>query len=396
MGIEVRPLGVSCNIACQYCYQNPQRDAGNVATRYDLEKIKASILQEGGWFTLFGGEPLLMPEDDLESLWSWGFDKFGRNGIQTNGTLINDNQVRMFHKYKVHVGISIDGPGPLNDVRWAGTLERTRARTEHVEQVIERLCREGLAPSIIVTLHRNNASGDKLPLLHDWFRHLDQIGIVSARLHILEVEHDPIRDKYALSAIENVKALLSFAELEPKLTRMSLDVFRDLKGMLLADDDNATCVWMACDPLTTEAVRGIEGRGQRSNCGRTNKDGIDYVKSDQIGFERYVALYHTPQDSGGCKGCRFFLACKGQCPGTAIDGDWRNRTEHCDVWMQLFTHMEAQLIREGKSPISVNPNLRYLEENMLASWAEGKNVSLSYMLSQMRIQYEMLKGRGTA
>ena len=79
-------------------------------------------------------------------------------------------------------------------------------------------------------------------------------------------------------------------------------------------------------------MQGIEGTDQRSNCGRTNKDGIDFVKSDREGFERYLALYYTPQEYGGCKDCRFFLMCKGQCPGTAIDRDWRNRTEHCEVW----------------------------------------------------------------
>src|SRR5262245_11811974 len=62
MGVEVRPLGVNCNIACQYCYQNPQRDAGNLAERYDLAEIKKAIEREGGPFVLFGGEPLLVPE----------------------------------------------------------------------------------------------------------------------------------------------------------------------------------------------------------------------------------------------------------------------------------------------------------------------------------------------
>jgi uncharacterized protein len=388
MGIEVRPLGVTCNIACQYCYQNPQRDAGNLGTRYDLERIKAAIEREGGQFILFGGEPLLMPEDDLENLWKWGLEKFGQNGIQTNATLINDNHIRMFRQYKVHVGISIDGPGPLNDVRWAGTLDKTRERTAHIEQTIERLCREGLSPSVIITLHRNNATADKLPVLHDWVRHLDRIGVVSARLHILEVEHDPVGAKYALAPVENVAALLSFAELEPELTRMSLDVFRDMKGMLLADDDHATCIWKGCDPLTTEAVRGIEGFGQRSNCGRTNKDGIDYVKADAAGYERYLALYHTPYEHGGCQGCRFFLSCKGQCPGTAIDGDWRNRTVDCSVWMKLFEHIEEALVREGVTPISLNPNRHYLEENILAAWVDGSNPSLAGMLAQMRKTYE--------
>jgi uncharacterized protein len=28
MSVELRPLGVKCNIRCSYCYQDPQREAG--------------------------------------------------------------------------------------------------------------------------------------------------------------------------------------------------------------------------------------------------------------------------------------------------------------------------------------------------------------------------------
>ena len=59
--------------------------------------------------------------------------KYGSNGIQTNGVLINDEHIRMFRDYKVHVGVSVDGPGELNDSRWAGTLERTREATAKTE-----------------------------------------------------------------------------------------------------------------------------------------------------------------------------------------------------------------------------------------------------------------------
>src|SRR5262245_15492251 len=114
--LELRPLGVRCNIQCQYCYQNPQRDAGNLTNAYSMERVKPAILAEGAPFALFGGEPLLVPERDLEELWSWGFARFGRNAIQTNGTLITDDHVRMFKQYRVNVGISLDGPGELNDV----------------------------------------------------------------------------------------------------------------------------------------------------------------------------------------------------------------------------------------------------------------------------------------
>ena len=49
------------------------------------------------------------------------------------------------------------------------------------------------------------------------------------------------------------------------------------------------------------------------------------------------------------------MMCKGQCPGTALEGDWRNRSEHCSIWMYLFATLENQLIREGQAPLSIHP-----------------------------------------
>jgi uncharacterized protein len=384
MSVEVRPLGVKCNIQCQYCYQNPQRDAGNVLHAYDLSKIKDAIAAEDQAFTLFGGEPLLIPERDLEDLWQWGFRKFGANRIQTNGTLINENHIRMFREYNVHVGISVDGPEELNDVRWAGSLEQTRMASAKTEAAMERLCREGMIPTLIITLHRSNATPDKLQALQDWLLRLERLGVVSARLHILEIDNASIRSKYALSDKENLECLLSLLRFErDALTTLRFDLFQEMQSLLCGDDNETSCVWNACDPYTTRAVRGIEGNGQRSNCGRTNKDGIDFVKSDVESFERYLALYDTPQEDGGCNQCRFFLMCKGQCPGTAIDGDWRNRTEHCGVWMGLYHHMESEMMKQGLVPISRDPRRQRLERIFLTNWAEGRNSTIACAIEEL-------------
>ena len=172
MGVELRPLGVKCNIACQYCYQHPQRDVEDAVAGYDLELMKEAVRQEGGGFTLFGGEALLVPLDDLRALWAWGLEEFGQNSLQTNGSLISADHVALFEEFSVTVGVSIDGPGALNDVRWAGTLERTRATTERSEAAVRMLCEAGLAPSIIITLHRGNAAPDKLPQMGAWLKSL--------------------------------------------------------------------------------------------------------------------------------------------------------------------------------------------------------------------------------
>ena len=128
MSVELRPFGVRCNLQCHYCYQNPQRDADNVARSYDLKKMQAAVLQEGGPFTLFGGEPLLTRAADLEELFRWGYEQFGGSGLQTNGSLITDAHIQLFKRYHVRVGISLDGPGTLNDVRWAGSKREPSRR----------------------------------------------------------------------------------------------------------------------------------------------------------------------------------------------------------------------------------------------------------------------------
>ncbi len=377
MSVELRPLGVQCNIQCTYCYQNPQRDAGNLARSYDLDRMKAAVAREGGPFALFGGEPLLMPVADLEDLWAWGLRNYGTNAVQTNGVLINDAHIRLFKTYKVAAGISIDGPGALNGLRRRGDARQTAEATARTEAAIERLCHERVWPSLIVTLHRTNAAAESLPRLVAWFRHLDELGVPAVRLHLLESETAAIREKFSLTTEENVAALLALQALEPGLTRLKFDLFAEMRRLLMGRDYGSSCVWNACDQYTTHAVRGVEGHGERSNCGRTNKDGVNFVKADLTGYERYLALYATPQEFGGCAGCRFFLMCKGQCPGTAIDGDWRNRTEHCEVWKALFTDLEAELMREGALPLSMRADRDRVERTMLEQWAGGRARYLS-------------------
>ncbi len=377
MTLEVRPLGVACDLKCSYCYQNVHRDAGNVGgAGYDLDALRKTIEAHGDGFHLFGGEPLLMPEDDLEELWRWGFEKYGRNGLQTNGVRLHARHVAMIRKYNVAVGVSLDGPGELNDARWAGTLEKTRAATARSEAAVRLLCEASMPPGLMVQLTRYNCGGPRLGRLHAWLRELDAMGVSSARLHVLEIESPEVRREYGMSVEENVEVLSSLFALEETLPSLRFDVSREMVDMLMGRDASAACVWRACDPYTTEAVHGCDGKGALHNCGLTDKEGIDFQKPDRPGYERYLALYRTPQEYGGCQGCRFFLVCKGQCPGTAIDKDWRNRTEYCAVWKRLFALFEEKLVREGKTPITLSPRRPRWEREIVEGWERGHNLQL--------------------
>jgi uncharacterized protein len=383
MSIELRPLGITCNIACLYCYQNMHRDAGNGHSGYDLKLIKDRLTVIGESFHLFGGEPLLMPINDLQDLLEWEFKRHGVTTVVTNGVLINDAHINLFKNYNTSVGISIDGPEELNDIRWAGTLKNTRKATASSIFNIDRLLNNNIRPGFQIQVTKCNSSLERLPKMLDWISDLDSKGIVSMRLHILEIDNPIVREQYAFTNEENVKVFNAYSEFEKTLKNIRFDIFNDMKLMLSGNDNNATCTWRACDPYTTEAVKGMDGEGRMSNCGLTDKEGINFQKPEIAGYERYIALYHTPQEHGGCNGCRFFLACKGQCPGTAINSDWRNKSENCGVWMHFFEKLESDLTKKGATPLSLHPNREELEKEMLAQWSLNNNPTVESLLTTL-------------
>ena len=196
---EVKLNGERCNLSCTYCYENPMRDAGNFGGAYDFEAIRKTQAEYGDFdITLFGGEPLIAPLERLDALLALGYESAGRTNIQTNGVLVNDEHIALFHPYNTSVGISSDGPDDMNDIRSAGTLEPTRATTARTEVAIARLCAEGISTSIIVTLHRLN-TGKALPRLKEWVTMLFLLGVESMRLHILQVNSPVVRRQYVLS-----------------------------------------------------------------------------------------------------------------------------------------------------------------------------------------------------
>lgn len=388
MSIEVLPLGTRCELACRHCYQDNIRDAGNQTSgEYDMAAMKKALEREGHAFTVFGGEPLLVPADDLEELWRFGFERYGRNTVQTGATSVTDRHFELFERYNVHVGISLEGPGELNDIRWAGSLERTRDATRRAEAVLGQLLYLKRPVSIITTLNRANARADRLPLLLEWFRQLNRRGLRHCNLHLMEIESEKVRRDWALTEDENATALLACADLQSEL-ELRFQPITDMTRLLLGEDETTggvSCIWNACDAGTTRAVQGINGQGEKINCSRTNKAGVDMQKADRELFVRPLGLFQVEQKHGGCGGCRFWLMCKGQCPGEAESGDWRRKTEHCGVLIKVFGELEKRLASIGLRPVSSDPTRRAAaERRMIAAFERGEAISVTRAINGER------------
>lgn len=368
MTVEAVPFQ-TCNLGCTYCYENTMREAGNFGGPYDIDKMIKTLKEENQEFNIFGGEPLLMKFEDLKKLLEYGYKKWKKTGIQTNGTLITARHIKLFQRCNTSVGISIDGPAALNRPRQSHncSVSDTDKLTKKTERSIERLVKSGVEVGLIITVHKMNASAAVRPRFKKWLKWLDSIPIRNARLHMLEQDHDR---SIALTEEETIEAFLDLAKFEMReLKNLRFDKFQEMMSRLGNDDGQTSCIWNDCDPYTTHAVRGVNGDGSRSNCGRVNKDGVNWVKADSTSHIRQIALYNTPQEDDGCKGCRFFLACRGFCPGTAIGTDWRNRTEHCRALKALFGYYEEVLFNSRKLPISQHPDRLKMEQALISQLA---------------------------
>lgn len=389
MSIELLPVGMRCDLACTGCYEHSMREAGNEGGEYDLQlMLKAAEAAgvgkpngNGGvtGATGFGGEFLLTPIKDIEKILEHMKGLNAPFGIQTNGTMITERHIELFKKYRVSVGVSVDGPEELNDWRVAKVdeknmhrqLEITRKKTEMSIRNLERLLQEGISTSLIITLSKFNAGDVRYIRLVEWLNSLSAKGLRYLNIHLLETHDRDGEQDHLLTQLQQIivlryirKYLKGFSHVSP---------FDDIKSKLTGG--NANCVWNHCSPYSTPAVTGIAGDGQAARCGRLNTDGVTWERSAQHSHERYVALYLRPMEIGGCGGCRFFTTCGGQCPGEGEGYDWRAKTIHCKTLYALMEDAEKELVAEGKEPVSMSLKRPALEAQLLAQWTGQPTVT---------------------
>jgi len=127
--IFVKPVGASCNLDCKYCYylekerlfplDQSLRMSDDVLENYIVQQIDISPAEEIS-FSWHGGEPTLLGLDYFEKIVALQrkhrpSDRRISNGIQTNGTLLDEKWCRFLKREGFAVGLSLDGPRKLHD-----------------------------------------------------------------------------------------------------------------------------------------------------------------------------------------------------------------------------------------------------------------------------------------
>jgi uncharacterized protein len=183
--VMAKPVGARCNLACGYCYylgkagllgKAPGRMSEELLELYIAQRLEAS----GGsdvHFEWHGGEPTLLGLDYFKSIarlerrLSSGRGQSGRrvtNGLQTNGSLLNEAWAGFLAEEGWSVGLSIDGPpGPHDKYRRTAEGGPTHERVMRSFAILKR---RGVFTNLLCVVHEANVG--KPDEVYAFFREL--------------------------------------------------------------------------------------------------------------------------------------------------------------------------------------------------------------------------------
>jgi uncharacterized protein len=168
--IFAKPIGSICNLSCDYCYylkkqslypgESSFRMPEDILEEYILQHIEASpgpVIN----FSWHGGEPTLLGLDYFRKIVE--LQRKHRpsdcriiNGIQTNGTLIDEDWCRFLAAEGFAVGISLDGPQELHDChRLTKGGKPTHSQAMHGYELLRKY---RIACDILCVVHRHNVN----------------------------------------------------------------------------------------------------------------------------------------------------------------------------------------------------------------------------------------------
>jgi uncharacterized protein len=326
--IFLKPAGASCNLGCSYCYylekirlskhDSPvvmRDDLLELYIRQHIEACTEPVIT----FSWHGGEPLLAGLDfyrkatSLQKKWK----PAGRaiiNGIQTNGTLLDESWARFFAEEDFRLGISMDGPEDLHDL-----YRKTRDGKGSFHKVLhgyDLALMHGIDAEILCVLNADNV---KHPLRV--YRYFKKLGARTMTFLPL-VEHRPSENGLVSTRSVHPEEFGTFLcmvfdeWLEQDIGRVKIQIFEEALRSAF-NQEHTLCIFKpVCGGVPVVERNGdfyscdhyVDERHRIGNIGEvTLKELLSSPKQKTFGLSKLS----LPQF---CLDCEVRNMCNGECP----------------------------------------------------------------------------------
>jgi len=342
---------LSCPGQCGYCFgprSGPVMDQAAMLAAVDWIGRAAKEGAPGPVrITFHGGEPLAAGH----ALWRSMLGRLAESlpdrdlklSLQSNLWLLDDEYCRIFNRYKVEIGTSLDGPADLTDAqRGSGYFARTMTG-------VARARGSGLDVACIATFTPQSAS--RVPEVFDFF--------LSQRLHFSV--HAAVRSLgqrlsgYELSSEAYGRVLLELLDLYLDRRRETRVTLLDEMISGVAEGHGCVCTFQDCLGL----FHAIDPQGDifpcQRMCGRPEyrlgrvADAPSIRELLESPMARRLAA-HKRAVREECAACDHVAYCAGGCPYNAWAGGESLRDPLCEayrtiydeIWRRALGEMEAE------------------------------------------------------
>ncbi len=313
-----------CNLACDYCYIPPQmRNKDKILSAEEIDNILTKIFNfiESGEIdgykrvVFHGGEPWIGKKSIMEIV-----ERYHREVefmLQTNGTLISEDDAKFLMRYGVFVGISLDGARPdVHDkVRFyrngEGTWKRvvetlryfkgydrlsvtvtlTRHNVSNLQDIVKFLYNEGVSAALINPVSPCNDRAEKyVPSLNELINNFKEMIDLLINLNVND-------SKFIVSNVESIVLSLVTFNVRTMYCNMSPCGAGRLMWVIMSNGDVYPC---------SEFVQFSEFR-----CGNIFRDSIrSIINSRPAEMLRNRNVENIPR----CRNCPFKYICGANCP----------------------------------------------------------------------------------
>lgn len=344
--VFAKPAGDVCNLSCHYCYYSSSETNAVSIPRMTDDILETYIHQHIHAhpgpvvrFSWHGGEPTLLGIDFFKR--AVAFQKkyqppgvLIQNGIQTNGTLLDEIWCRFFKKEGFTVGLSLDGPEHLHDrFRRTKSGKGTYSRVMHAQKLLHE---NRIVHDILCVVHDHNVDH---PL--DVYRFFKKIGAVYIGflpvVNSLSDSVDPEKFGAFLCAI--------FDEWKAQdIGRINVQIFEEVAAEAMGRD-HALCMFRkVCGEVPV-----IEINGDVYPCDHFVKPGFKLGNISTTPLGRLMNL--KPMRAFGnnkktglpplCRSCEVLAFCNGGCPKDRIQdisGSTMKLNHLCRGYKRFFNH----------------------------------------------------------
>lgn len=173
-----------CNLDCSYCYEDITKTGNDMELsvfKKLVDKVLSSTNKKSVQFIFHGGEPTLVNDSWYAEAIPYALDiakQFCKQvtfGLQSNLVRLTKEKIELFKKFKISVGVSIDGPSNMQ--------ESMRGKANLVCRNFKKLQEEQISSGILMTINQSNF--DKFDTIMKWLEnemHVSdvKINVVSA------------------------------------------------------------------------------------------------------------------------------------------------------------------------------------------------------------------------